>query len=110
LADRRSARPRLFGVEPPQPRIEAVQAAKASKSWAEFAPVLRSSFSELLSQVERGEEVIILKHGNPVAVYRSPVMTPERRQAIDHAIEVITKGLPWGRRRGRFKRDEIHER
>jgi prevent-host-death family protein len=71
------------------------------------------AFSELLSQVERGEEVIILKHGNPVAVlspYRSPVITPERRQAIDHAIEVMSKGLPWGRRGRRFRRDEMHER
>jgi len=71
------------------------------------------AFSELLSQVERGEEVIILKHGQPVAVlspYRPPIMTPERQQAIDHAIEVMSQGLPWGRRVGHFKRDEMHER
>jgi prevent-host-death family protein len=70
-------------------------------------------FSELLSQVERGEEVIILKHGQPVAVlspYRPPIITPERQQAIDHAIEVMSKGLPWGRRRAGFRRDEMHER
>jgi prevent-host-death family protein len=71
------------------------------------------AFSELLSQVERGEEVIILKHGHPVAVlspYCSTVITPERQQAIDHAIEVMSKGLPWGRRAGRFRRDQMHER
>jgi prevent-host-death family protein len=71
------------------------------------------AFSELLSQVERGEEVIILKHGQPVAVlspYRPPAITPERQQAIDHAIEVMSQGLPWGRRFGRFKRDEMHVR
>jgi prevent-host-death family protein len=71
------------------------------------------AFSELLSQVERGEEVVILKHGQPVAVlspYRLPVMTPERQQAIDHAIEVMSQGLPCGRRFVHFKRDEMHER
>jgi prevent-host-death family protein len=71
------------------------------------------AFSELLSQVERGEEVVILKHGHHVAVlspYRSPVITPERQQAIDPAIEVMSKGLPWGRRGRRFSRDEMHER
>jgi prevent-host-death family protein len=70
------------------------------------------AFSELLSQVERGEEVVILKHGQPVAVlspYRPPLITPERRRAIGHAIEVMSKGLPWGRRRKRFTRDEMHE-
>ena len=71
------------------------------------------AFSELLSQVEQGEEVIILKHGQPVAVlspYRPPAMTPERQRAIDHAIEVMSKGMPWGRSLRRFKRDEMHER
>jgi putative phage-type endonuclease len=37
--------PRLFGVEPPRPRIEAVQVVDmgASNSWAEYAAVLRST-------------------------------------------------------------------
>ena len=36
--------PRLFGVEPPRPRIEAVRIVdmSASNSWAEFAGVFRS--------------------------------------------------------------------
>jgi predicted phage-related endonuclease len=43
--------PRLFGVEPPRPRIEAVRVVdmSASNSWAEFAAVYcrtRSAFSE----------------------------------------------------------------
>jgi hypothetical protein len=35
--------PRLFGIEPPRPRIEAVQVLdmSASNSWAEFANVFR---------------------------------------------------------------------
>jgi predicted phage-related endonuclease len=37
--------PRLFGVEPPRPRIEAVRIVdmSASNSWAEFAGVFRST-------------------------------------------------------------------
>ena len=36
--------PRLFGVEPPRPRIEAVRIVDmgASNSWAEFAGVARA--------------------------------------------------------------------
>jgi hypothetical protein len=32
--------PRLFGVEPPRPRIEAVRSVAASNAWAEFAALL----------------------------------------------------------------------
>jgi prevent-host-death family protein len=70
-------------------------------------------FSELLSQVEHGEEVIITKHGRPVAVlspYQTPAMTPERSAAIEHAIRMTRRGLPWGRKLRRFTRDEMHER
>src|SRR5437660_4546510 len=37
--------PRLFGVEPPRPRIEAVRIVDmtSSNSWAEFAGVFRST-------------------------------------------------------------------
>jgi hypothetical protein len=37
--------PRLFGVEPPRPRIEAVRSVdmSASNSWAEFAAVFRNT-------------------------------------------------------------------
>jgi predicted phage-related endonuclease len=42
--------PRLFGVEPPRPRIEAVRIVdmSASNSWAEFAGVLRSTRAAFL--------------------------------------------------------------
>ena len=42
------------------------------------------SFSELLSSVEQGEEVVITKRGRPVAVlspYQHPERTPEREAA-----------------------------
>ena len=37
--------PRLFGVEPPKPRIEAVRVVdmSASNSWAEFADLFRTT-------------------------------------------------------------------
>ena len=69
-------------------------------------------FAQLLSRVERGEEILITKRSKPVAVlspYRSPIMTPERQRAIAHAITVMTKGLPWGALR-RFRREDMHER
>ena len=42
--------PRLFGVEPPRPRIEAVRIVdmSASNSWAEFAGVFRSTRAAFL--------------------------------------------------------------
>jgi prevent-host-death family protein len=70
-------------------------------------------FSELLSRVERGEEVLITKRSKPVAVlcpYRPPLLTPERQKAIDHAIEVMEKGLPWGGTLRTVRREEMHKR
>ena len=70
------------------------------------------TFSELLSQVESGEEILITKRGQPVAVlspHRPPAMTPERQNAIDHAIKVMRQGLPWPGGFRTFNRDEMHE-
>jgi prevent-host-death family protein len=70
-------------------------------------------FSDLLSRVESGEEILITKHGKPVAVlcpYRTPSMTAERKQIIQHAINVMKKGLAWGDALPHFGRDEMHER
>jgi prevent-host-death family protein len=70
-------------------------------------------FSELLSRVEQGEEILITKRSKPVAVlrpYSPPLMTPEREKAIQHAIDVMAKGLPWGTTLRRFTRAEMHER
>ena len=69
-------------------------------------------FSELLSRVESGEEILITKRGHPVAVlspYRPPALTPERRAAIGHAIAVMETGLRWGAPFRTFTRDEMHE-
>jgi prevent-host-death family protein len=70
-------------------------------------------FSQLLSRVEQGEEILITKWNKPVALlcpYRPPRLTPERQAAIDHAIEVMAQGLPWGAAVRDFTRDEMHGR
>jgi prevent-host-death family protein len=70
-------------------------------------------FSELLRRVERGEEVIITKHGTPVAVlapYRAPSLTAARKAAIEHATRVMDETAALARRVRRFTRDEMHER
>ena len=66
-----------------------------------------------ISRVERGEEILITKRSKPVALlspYRPPRLTPERQAAIDHAIQVMAQGLPWGAAARAFTRDEMHER
>ena len=70
-------------------------------------------FSDLLSRAERGEEILITKRNKPVAVLspnRPPLMTPEREKAIQHAIDVMRHGLPWGGKLRRFRREEMHKR
>jgi hypothetical protein len=42
--------------------------------------------------------------------YRPPLMTPEREKAVQHAIDVMVQGLPWGGTLRRFGREEMHER
>jgi prevent-host-death family protein len=68
-------------------------------------------FSDLLSQVERGEEVLITKRGQPVAVlspYHAAAMTAERQAAVEHALSVMAKGLAWGGALRNFSRDDMH--
>jgi len=70
-------------------------------------------FSELLSRVEHGEEILITKRSKPVALlcpYRPPLLTPERQRAIDHAVNMMARGLPWGDALRTFSREEMHER
>lgn len=70
-------------------------------------------FSEILSQVEQGAEVLITKRGRPVAVlapYKPPAMTPAREAAIKAAIAMMKKGLDWGPDFKMPTRDEIYDR
>ena len=67
--------PRLFGVEPPRPRIEAVRIVdmSGSNSWAEFAGVFRSSHSAFL------------EHERAKAELKS-LVPDDAQQAIGHGV------------------------
>jgi len=42
--------------------------------------------------------------------YHPPRLTPGRAAAIEHAIEAMAQGLPWGAALPPFARDEMPER
>ena len=67
--------PRLFGVEPPRPRIEAVRIVdmSASNSWAEFAGLFRSTRQAFLEHERSKAELKAL-------------MPEDAKQAIGHGI------------------------
>ena len=67
--------PRLFGVEPPRPRIEAVRIVdmSTSNSWAEFAGVFRSTRSPFLEH-ERAK------------VELKGLMPEDAKEAIGHGV------------------------
>jgi predicted phage-related endonuclease len=67
--------PRLFGIEPPQPRIEAVRVVdmSSSNSWAEFATQFRES------------QVAYLQHENAKAELKS-LMPEDAREAVGHGV------------------------
>lgn len=70
-------------------------------------------FSELLRRVERGEEVVITKHGTPVAVlspYRAPGLAAEREAAIERALRGMDEMAAHARKVRHVARDEMHER
>ena len=50
------------------------------------------SFSRVLGEAEAGEEIVITRHGKPVAVlrpYRSAATSHERRAAVERAIRLM---------------------
>ncbi|MGO8977381.1 MAG: YqaJ viral recombinase family protein [Steroidobacteraceae bacterium] len=67
--------PRLFGVEPPRPRIEAVRVVdmSASNSWAEFAGVFRSTRAAFLEHEKAKTEL-------------KGLMPEDAREAIGHGV------------------------
>jgi len=67
--------PRLFGVEPPKPRIEAVRVVdmSASNSWAEFAGLFRSTRQAFLDHERSKAELKAL-------------MPEDAKEAIGHGI------------------------
>src|SRR5262249_55520089 len=69
--------PRLFGVEPPKPRIEAVRIVdiSASNSWAEFAGLFRSTRQAFLDHERSKTELKAL-------------MPEDAKEAIGHGVRV----------------------
>ncbi len=67
--------PRLFGVEPPKPRIEAVRSVdmSASNSWAEFAGVFRSTRAAFLVHEKAKTEL-------------KGLMPEDAKEAIGHGV------------------------
>jgi prevent-host-death family protein len=68
-------------------------------------------FSRLLAEVAKGREVVITRHGKPVArlvPVQDTAAAKKREAAIKRMIAHMKKGLPFGGRR--FTRDEMHER
>lgn len=69
-------------------------------------------FAKLLTTVEDGEEVVITKHGRPVAVispYRAET-SEERKQAIEEFLAILNEPIVTSDKIRRFSRDEMHER
>src|SRR5262249_26268253 len=95
--------PRLFGVEPPKPRIEAVRIVdmSASNSWAEFADLFRNtrqafldhehSKSELKALMpEDAKEATAMGCGPSVPSQAPSASTSsERRRAVQRCSETI---------------------
>ena len=67
--------PRLFGVEPPKPRIEAIRIVdmSGSNSWAEFAGLLRSTRQAFLDHERSKAELKAL-------------MPEDAKEAIGHGV------------------------
>src|SRR5262249_49513506 len=67
--------PRLFGIEPPKPRIEAVRIVdmSASNSWAEFAGIFRTTRQAFFGHERARVEVEAL-------------MAEDAKEAIGHGI------------------------
>jgi predicted phage-related endonuclease len=66
--------PRLFGVEPPKPRIEAVRTVSASNSWAEFAALFRNTRPAFLDHERSKAELKAL-------------MPDDAKSAIGHGVQ-----------------------
>ena len=68
-------------------------------------------FSKLLADVLAGDEVVITKHGKPVAKLvpiAQPVTDTDREEAIREMVELLEQGWDLGGKG--FTRDEMHER
>jgi prevent-host-death family protein len=70
-------------------------------------------FSKILGEAAGGEEIVITRRGQPVAVispYRPSERTPEQLAAIERLVEMMRHGFIKGVEKRRYTRDEMHER
>ena len=68
------------------------------------------SFSRILSEAEAGEEIVITRHGKPVATLRSYRVSEQgidRQAALERAIKLMENAPAVGG--GAFSRNEIYE-
>ncbi len=68
-------------------------------------------FSKLLAEVAKGKEVVITRHGKPVArlvPVQDEAAAKKREAAIRRMMRRLEKGVPLGGLRA--TRDEMHER
>lgn len=75
------------------------------------ARAANQGFSKLLAEVAKGKEVVITRHGKPVArlvPVQDEAAAKKREAAIRRMIKMMERGFPLGGRR--FTRDEMHER
>jgi prevent-host-death family protein len=70
------------------------------------------SFARCIREVEAGEEVVITRHGTPVArlspVSTHRVLTAEQQAALERLNAAMDRGWPIGAER--IDRDALHER
>ena len=69
-------------------------------------------FAKVLSAVEAGEQVVISKHGKPVAIMSpyKPALDAEHQAAVEHLKAVLNEPVELGAPFRTFTRDEMHER
>ena len=70
-------------------------------------------FSKILGEAAGGEEIVITRRGQAVAVispYRPDEPTPEQQAAIEELVEMMRHGFIKGVEKRRYTRDEMHER
>ena len=69
-------------------------------------------FAKVLSAVEAGEQVVISKHGKPVAVMSpyKPAQSAEHRAAVERLIAILNEPLIPAKGFRTYSRDEMHER
>ncbi|MGE0120115.1 MAG: type II toxin-antitoxin system Phd/YefM family antitoxin [Dongiaceae bacterium] len=68
-------------------------------------------FSKLLADVAAGKEVVITRHGKPVArlvPMSGSRQSAQRAAAVKRMVAMMKKGIPLGGRK--FDRDEMYER